>query len=66
MSIRATLIEHLDNGSITVWLTMISTGEPSRPAVTLWTLSPFAQRPFSDHHEVGRVAQRDLCDRSKF
>jgi len=24
---------------------------------------PFAQRLFSDHDEVGRVAQRDLCDR---
>jgi len=30
------------------------------------TLSPFAQRPFSDHDEVGRVAQRDLCDRAGF
>jgi len=25
-----------------------------------------AQRPFSDHDEAGRVAQRDLCDRSRF
>ena len=24
---------------------------------------PFVQRLFSDHDEVGRVAQRDLCDR---
>jgi hypothetical protein len=27
---------------------------------------PFAQRLFSDHDEVGRVAQRDLCDRVGF
>ena len=27
---------------------------------------PFAQRPFSDDDEVGRVAQRDLCDRVGF
>ena len=26
----------------------------------------FAQRLFSDHDEVGRVAQRDLCDRVGF
>jgi hypothetical protein len=27
---------------------------------------PFAQRPFSDDDEVGRVAQCDLCDRVGF
>jgi hypothetical protein len=27
---------------------------------------PVAQRLFSDHDEVGRVAQRDLCDRVGF
>ena len=27
---------------------------------------PFAQLLFSDHDEVGRVAQRDLCDRVGF
>jgi hypothetical protein len=27
---------------------------------------PFAQRPFSDDDEVGRVARRDLCDRVGF
>jgi len=27
---------------------------------------PFVQRLFSDHDEVGRVAQRDLCDRVGF
>jgi hypothetical protein len=27
---------------------------------------PFAQRLFSDHDAVGRVAQRDLCDRVGF
>src|SRR5215469_15125041 len=27
---------------------------------------PFAQRPFSDDDEVGRVAQHGLCDRVSF
>jgi len=27
---------------------------------------PFARRPFSDHDELGRVAQHDLCDRVGF
>jgi hypothetical protein len=65
MSGRATLIEHLNDGSITVRLTMISTRDPSQPGVTLGLYPPFA-RPFSDHDEVGRVAQRDLCDRVGF
>src|SRR5208283_3023085 len=66
MSDRATLIEHVEDGSISVRLTMISTRDPSQPAVAPWALPPFAQRPFSDHDDLGRVAQRDLCDRSRF
>jgi hypothetical protein len=66
MSSRATLIAHLNDDSITVRLTMISTRDPSQPSRNARTLSTFVQRPFSDDDEVGRVAQCDLCDRVGF